>query len=317
VPVKLNRECEWGGWYATNLTTGHAMRIKTAGRLRKQLDNSITARQSDTDNNHNITQEAAMPTNNDAKAARAARRTAKTTTPAVDVKSTVKQSTTPKESTVKSAAKKSAAPVTLSDVAPANSPVKSVAKATPRNANGTLAAKPKAAKAAKPAVTEQSMIDTLIAEAVAKAIAEMTTEVEVIEAAAPAAKPAKAAGKLATPAKSTRTVKLKASAEKRNSWQFKVTGTSKTPLVTSAYISNDALALFENGAKTLDLTLVPHAGNQPKNSIRFTDHTDSLRGGLYVMRNALNGSGITESTNIIATLTVVSEDTVSLAISRA
>src|SRR3954463_4689219 len=181
VPVKLNRECEWGGWYATNLTTGHAMRIKTAGRLRKQLDNSITARQSDTDDNHNITQEAAMPTNNDAKAARAARRTAQvlanagTTAAKVNEaakKSTVKQSTTAKESPVKSTAKKSAAKsVTLSDVAPAKSPVKSAAKTTPRNANGTIAAKQSAAKST---VTEQSMIDALIAEAVAKAIAEMT-----------------------------------------------------------------------------------------------------------------------------------------------
>ena len=30
VPVTLNRVCEWGGWYGTNLKTGHTVRIATA-----------------------------------------------------------------------------------------------------------------------------------------------------------------------------------------------------------------------------------------------------------------------------------------------
>jgi hypothetical protein len=32
--VRLTRECEYGGWYGTNLATGREIRIRTAGRLR-------------------------------------------------------------------------------------------------------------------------------------------------------------------------------------------------------------------------------------------------------------------------------------------
>src|SRR3954464_12503310 len=77
VPVTLTKVCEWGGWYGTNLATGNAVRIKTAGRLRKQLDGE----QRIEDNIiHTQTKEAAMPTTTPAqRAKRAAKRTAKTT----------------------------------------------------------------------------------------------------------------------------------------------------------------------------------------------------------------------------------------------
>ena len=32
--VRLTRECEYGGWYGTNLATGREIRIRTAARLR-------------------------------------------------------------------------------------------------------------------------------------------------------------------------------------------------------------------------------------------------------------------------------------------
>lgn len=36
--VRLDRECErWGGWYATNLLTGREVRIRTAGKLRREV----------------------------------------------------------------------------------------------------------------------------------------------------------------------------------------------------------------------------------------------------------------------------------------
>ena len=35
--VRLTRECEYGGWYGTNLATGREIRIRTAARLRSAI----------------------------------------------------------------------------------------------------------------------------------------------------------------------------------------------------------------------------------------------------------------------------------------
>jgi hypothetical protein len=35
--IRLERECEYGGWYATNLKTGREIRIRTAARLRTEV----------------------------------------------------------------------------------------------------------------------------------------------------------------------------------------------------------------------------------------------------------------------------------------
>ena len=35
--VRLTRECNYGGWYGTNLATGREIRIRTAARLRSEL----------------------------------------------------------------------------------------------------------------------------------------------------------------------------------------------------------------------------------------------------------------------------------------
>lgn len=37
VPVRINEESRYGGWVATNLATQHAVRIKTAARLRREV----------------------------------------------------------------------------------------------------------------------------------------------------------------------------------------------------------------------------------------------------------------------------------------
>jgi len=35
--VRLARECNYGGWYGTNLATGREIRIRTAARLRSEV----------------------------------------------------------------------------------------------------------------------------------------------------------------------------------------------------------------------------------------------------------------------------------------
>ena len=40
VPVKIDRECDNGGWEGTSVKTGKTIRIKSAQRLRKCLDDS-------------------------------------------------------------------------------------------------------------------------------------------------------------------------------------------------------------------------------------------------------------------------------------
>lgn len=35
--VRITRECNYGGWYGINLTTNREIRIRTAGRLRREV----------------------------------------------------------------------------------------------------------------------------------------------------------------------------------------------------------------------------------------------------------------------------------------
>lgn len=35
--VRITRECNYGGWYGTNLATGREIRIRTAARLRSEV----------------------------------------------------------------------------------------------------------------------------------------------------------------------------------------------------------------------------------------------------------------------------------------
>lgn len=38
--VRLDRESQYGGWYATNLSTGREVRIRSAAKLRREVTNS-------------------------------------------------------------------------------------------------------------------------------------------------------------------------------------------------------------------------------------------------------------------------------------
>ena len=42
--VHLTREHDRGGWYSTNLATGGQIRIRTAARLRSELESPLSAR---------------------------------------------------------------------------------------------------------------------------------------------------------------------------------------------------------------------------------------------------------------------------------
>lgn len=36
VPVRIDRACEYGGWFGTNTITGREVRVRTAARLRRE-----------------------------------------------------------------------------------------------------------------------------------------------------------------------------------------------------------------------------------------------------------------------------------------
>jgi hypothetical protein len=128
----------------------------------------------------------------------------------------------------------------------------------------------------------------------------------------------------ATPARTrstAKTVKLKAKAQKLKSWQFTFTGTAKTPLVKAVYVSNDLLAQFESGVKSVVIPFeqyTPGANQkpQPKSAIRFSGSEDTIR-DLYVNREAATKAGFSEANAPIVTVKVVSDDEISLTFSQA
>jgi hypothetical protein len=40
--VRITRECDYGGWYGTNLATGRQIRIRSAARLRSEVPPAVT-----------------------------------------------------------------------------------------------------------------------------------------------------------------------------------------------------------------------------------------------------------------------------------
>jgi len=52
VIVRLDRESRYGGWEGTNLYTGRRVRLKTAGRLRSPVPESVVQRMIDRDKIH-------------------------------------------------------------------------------------------------------------------------------------------------------------------------------------------------------------------------------------------------------------------------
>lgn len=325
VPVRLDRDCPYGGWYGTNLATGHRIRIKTAGRLRKQLTGEIAASAEavkQDDIIHNTTKEATVPTaSTDAKAARAARRSAKST----------------------------AAPVTLGDVAPAKPPVasKPVAKnVTPRNAKGQIMSKKSTAKkenttvksttavkpAAKPATAKKTAAKPTVKRITAKPVATPTVDVDAIVQAAVAAALAEAGVKPATrvaarangstkPVAKPVVVKLKANGAKVNSFQFKYVGKDEQPLITAVYVMIPLLEQFAENGDPVEIAFKQYVPSgkqkgQPKSKIRFTGSDDTIR-DLYVDRALITKLGYTEKNAPVVTVKVTGEDTITLTIPAA
>jgi len=52
VIVRLDRESRYGGWEGTNLYTGRSVRLRTAGRLRLEVPESVVQRMIDRDKVH-------------------------------------------------------------------------------------------------------------------------------------------------------------------------------------------------------------------------------------------------------------------------
>lgn len=185
--------------------------------------------------------------------------------------------------------------------------------------------KPKAQPAAEPAVETitvtatdlEAMVERLVSARIAELtpiVVENLDEEPVEEAPKPARKPrAKSAAK-----SKAKTVTLTADPEPRkHSWYFKYEGTAKAPLVTGCYVMHDAIEVLEGGAKEIVATFDRAEGK--KHSILFREADDSrvFNGSIYLKRDALNGSGITEDTPITVKVTVKSENEITLTVSPA
>jgi hypothetical protein len=121
-----------------------------------------------------------------------------------------------------------------------------------------------------------------------------------------------------------KTVKLDAShdgAEKLKSYQFTFKGTSKTPIVKAVYVSNDLLAKFESGVKSVVIPFEQYVPGerqkpQPKSAIRFTGSEDTIR-DLYVNREVAVKAGFSEANAPVVTVKVTGDTEISLTFSQA
>ena len=326
VPVTLTSECTWGGWYGKNKVTGHTVRIKTAGRLRKQLTGEIAASTEAAKQDskvHTQTKEATVAAPTDAKAARAARRTAnalaKADTTAKEVneasktprnakgqiqsrkpaakqaaKSTPKSTPTPKESTVSKTTK---------------SPARKPAATTNGKPAGTVKITAKRKPAAKTAPVLNTApveidIDAIVAAAVAEALAKAAPAAKVTSkrAAKPVAKPV--------------TVKLKAANAVVNSYQFKYMGKDKQPLVTAVYVMIPLLERFASDGTPVEVALTEYVPSgkqkpQPKSKIRYSGSDDTIR-DLYVDRALITKMGYSEANAPVVTVEVIGDNEIAL-----
>jgi hypothetical protein len=339
-PVTVTTECPYGGWYGTK---SDASRVRfTESRIvhNVQEDTNMAAKP-----NAKPTVTAADRRARRAKAAAPQLAIEITDTGAAQIEQATDgkvTATAVKEAAKPAAAKKSAATTPTprnakGQIQSKKQADKSAAKSTPKPAAKPTPAKPQAAKKSTPKTdntpkentvkstttrrtrnTAKSTDDQItmskadLEAMVARMVAEQSAP-----AAAPAAKPA--TRKAAKPAakSAAKTVTLKAVSAKKNSWYFKFQGSAKNPLVTGCYISNETIEAFEEGAKNVTATFSRADGK--KHSILFREDGNGtvFNGSLYVMRAALKGSGITESTPVTVTLTVKSDDEITLSISAA
>ena len=198
---------------------------------------------------------------------------------------------------------------------------KSTPKSNPIKESNTMPVKSTRKPAAKSTAKVEPTIEEQVAKLAAKLAAEMVAEMigsgEIETAVEPVVKRSLKPVADKAAAKSAKTVKvtLKAKNEKRHSWHFGFMGKAANPVCTGCYITKDAIAQFEAGEKSITVEFDVAEGK--KHSILFREAGDStvFNGSLYLMRNALNGSGITEDTPITVVATVKSADEITLTIS--
>lgn len=121
-----------------------------------------------------------------------------------------------------------------------------------------------------------------------------------------------------------KTIKLDAShdgAEKLKSYQFTFKGTAKAPIVKAVYVSNDLLAKFESGVKSVVIPFEQYVPGerqkpQPKSAIRFSGSEDTIR-DLYVNREVAVKAGFSEANAPVVTVKVTGDTEISLTFSQA
>jgi hypothetical protein len=114
-------------------------------------------------------------------------------------------------------------------------------------------------------------------------------------------------------------VKLKGADETTNTWQFEFVGTAKEPFVKGVYIHKDVLALLPDGPVSIALKPYVQTGKKkpmPVSAIRYSGDAETMR-DLYVNRAQAEKKGFSNESTVNVVVSVVNDDTISLAISPA
>lgn len=115
------------------------------------------------------------------------------------------------------------------------------------------------------------------------------------------------------------TVKLKGDDETENTWKFVFTGSAKEPFVKSLYITKDALDMLTDGPLTVVFKPYVQSGKKkpmPVSAIRYSGDPETIS-DLYVNRAQAEKQGFSNDSKVSVTITVVNDDTISLAVSVA
>lgn len=123
----------------------------------------------------------------------------------------------------------------------------------------------------------------------------------------------------AKPANKAVVVKLKGDDETTNTWKFVYTGTAVEPFVKAIYITKDALDTLADGPLTVVFKPYVQTGKQkpmPVSAIRYSGDAATIR-DIYVNRKQAEKKGFTNDSKVNVVVTVVTDDTISLAISVA
>lgn len=360
VPVTLTRECNFGGWYGKNNVTGHSVRIKTAQRLRAQCKTDGTLIHTDTNQSEEDTNMATNRHSVSAADRRARRGISESSTATVEAPahseptaaerldmalSNARSNVTAKPAAAKRApARRASKPVVTPESKPetpakvptnesapygykkdgtprkrpvpthlTNAKTETIQEDTNMSATDTTAdVQALAAEMARAMVAELLAANNLV---IANPVQEDTT------VNTPKPRTRKPAAAKADTAKAL-TVTLKEGGARKNSWYFTYQGTSKTPLVTGCYVSNEVVEAFEN-PKTKSLTTVFDVAVGKKHAVLFreADGGTAFNGSIYIKRDGIKdaianlpANGETNGTSIAVTLTVKSEDEITLSV---